>query len=77
MRMKEIDIDAFVRKFAGVPAAPAPRRKLAAQIMKPPQPLGLGPRLDLAYQGGRRWLTSTDERPSLSQYGYHRHLSQY
>lgn len=73
--MKEIDIEAFVRKFAGVPAAPVARRKPAAQIMMAPQPVCFGPRLDSGRGGTKRWLTMVDRRPDI--HNYHRNLPQY
>lgn len=66
--MKEIDIDAFVRKFAGPSAAPQQRRKPAAQIMMAPQPLCFGPRLDAGRSGKKRWLTMLDQRPDIHNY---------
>lgn len=66
--MREIDIDAFVRKFAGPQAAPAPRRKPAAQIMAAPQPICFGPRLDAGRGGKKRWLTMLDQRPDIHSY---------
>ncbi len=73
--MREIDIDAFVRKFAGPQAAPAPRRKPAAQIMAAPQPICFGPRLDAGRGGKKRWLTMLDQRPDI--HTYQRNLPQY
>lgn len=66
--MREIDIDAFVRKFAGPQASPAPRRKPAAQIMAAPQPVCFGPRLDAGRGGKKRWLTMLDQRPDFHSY---------
>ena len=73
--MREIDIDAFVRKFAGPQAAPAPRRKPAAQIMAAPQPICFGPRLDAGRGGKKRWLTMLDQRPDI--HTYQRNIPQY
>lgn len=67
--MREIDIDAFVRKFAGSQAVPAVRRKPAAKIMQAPQPLCYGPRLEASRGGNKRWLTTIDLRPNF-QAGY-------
>lgn len=66
--MKEIDIDAFVRKYAGPKAMPAPRKKPAAQIMMAPQPICFGPRLDSGRGGKKRWLTMIDHRPDINSY---------
>ncbi len=73
--MKEIDIDAFVRKFAGAKAAPARRKKPAAQIMMAPQPLCFGPRLESGRRGRKRWTTMLDQRPDFNN--YHRNIPQY
>ncbi len=73
--MKEIDIEAFVRKFAGTQASPAPRKKPAAQIMMAPQPSFFGPRLDAGRSGKKRWLTTVDHRPDFQN--YHRSFTQY
>ena len=73
--MREIDIDALGRKFAGPQAAPAPRRKPAAQIMAAPQPICFGPRLDAGRGGKKRWLTMLDQRPDI--HTYQRNLPQY
>lgn len=67
--MREIDIDAFVRKFAGTQAVPAARPKPAAQIMRASQPLCHGPRLEAGRGGSKRWLTTIDPRPNF-QAGY-------
>ncbi len=66
--MKEIDVDAFVRKFAGPRAMPAKRKKPAAQIMMAPQPVCFGPRLDSGRGGKKRWLTMIDHRPDINSY---------
>ena len=66
--MKEIDIDAFVRKFAGPRAVPQKRKKPAAQIMAAPQPLCFGPRLDSGRGGKKRWLTMIDRKPDIMSY---------
>jgi hypothetical protein len=68
MNMKEIDVDAFVRKFAGPRAMPAKRKKPAAQIMMAPQPVCFGPRLDSGRGGKKRWLTMIDNRPDINSY---------
>lgn len=64
--MKEIDIETFVRKFAGPRAVPQAKKKPAAQIMMAPQPLCFGPRLDAGPGGRKRWLTMIDRRPDIN-----------
>lgn len=66
--MKEIDVDAFVRKFAGPRTTPARRTRPAAQIMRAPQPVCFGPRLDAGRGGKKRWLTTIDNRPDIRSY---------
>lgn len=66
--MKEIDIEAFVRKFAGPRAMPAKRPKPAAQIMMAAQPTCFGPRLDAGRGGRKRWLTMIGQRPDIDIY---------
>lgn len=73
--MKEIDIDDFVRKFAGPAASPAPRKRPAAQIMMAPAPAYFGPRLDSGRSGRKRWLTTLDQRPDVQN--YHRNYRAY
>lgn len=65
--MKEIDVEAFVRKFAGPRALPA-KKKVAAQIMMAPAPVCFGPRLDSGPGGKKRWLTMIDQRPDINSY---------
>ncbi len=66
--MKEIDIEAFVRKFAGPKAMPQARKKPAAQIMMAPKPHCFGPRLDAGRGGKKRWLTMIDRHPDINMY---------
>lgn len=66
--MKEIDVDAFVRKFAGTRATTGKRRKPAAQIMMAPQANCCGPRLDSGRHGTKRWMTTVDRRPNISSF---------
>ena len=66
--MKEIDVDAFVRRFASPRAIPATRKGPAAQIMKAAQPSCFGPRLDAGRGGKKRWLTTIDHRPDIRSY---------